>query len=386
MQKLMSIIFSIIMFVAPSANYPKAEIDFSEHKTNYTYVFVHGLGGWGEYDPHYDLFPYWGVLGGDLMKYLNARGFNCAAASVAQNGSAWDRCCELYAQLTGTVTDYGAEHSKTHHHPRFGKSFRGRALIDKWDSVNKINLMGHSFGGATCMMLSELMAYGSEKEMKATEKDDISPLFTGGKADWIYSVTALSAPLNGTTAVYCKDVINARKNKTFRQFLVVTSIGNLAGPIYDGRTEDDCAAFDMEIDNAMDMCRGWKYCSEQYYFSLPTCMTQTDENGVTTANLNDFEYIYSAAAQEMAAYKGVTPKGTVIDEQWQPNDGLVNTISARAPFNASTADYNGGRAAKGIWNVYPVYRGDHMALMGGLLHNNPIRETYIEMMCNINKQ
>ena len=30
----------------------------------------------------------------------------------------------------------------------------------------------------------------------------MSPLFTGGKADWVCSITTISAPSNGTTAVY----------------------------------------------------------------------------------------------------------------------------------------------------------------------------------------
>jgi len=33
------------------------------------------------------------------------------AASVAPNGSAWDRACELYAQLSGTRVDYGKAHT-----------------------------------------------------------------------------------------------------------------------------------------------------------------------------------------------------------------------------------------------------------------------------------
>ena len=61
------------------------------------YVFVHGLSGWGSYDKTYRRMPYWGMFGGDLMKYLRGQGFSCAAASVAPEGSAWDRACELYA-------------------------------------------------------------------------------------------------------------------------------------------------------------------------------------------------------------------------------------------------------------------------------------------------
>ncbi|MBP5793343.1 MAG: hypothetical protein J6W46_06845, partial [Spirochaetaceae bacterium] len=36
--------------------------------TNYTYVFVHGLSGWGHYDSQNNLFPYWGLSSGSLLK------------------------------------------------------------------------------------------------------------------------------------------------------------------------------------------------------------------------------------------------------------------------------------------------------------------------------
>jgi triacylglycerol esterase/lipase EstA (alpha/beta hydrolase family) len=211
MVKITSILMTVIMFLFPTLNIPAVEVDTAKMKTNYTYVFIHGLGGWAENTLYYDAFPYWGVLGGDMLKYLKAHGFECVAPSVTQNGSAWDRACEAYAQLTGTRVDYGKEHSKRCGHKRFGKDYTGRAMLKSWSSKDKINLMGHSFGGATAMELVELMMNGSEAERKATDKSDLSPLFTGGKGDWIYSVTGLAAPYNGTTAVACRDVINAKK-------------------------------------------------------------------------------------------------------------------------------------------------------------------------------
>ncbi len=379
-----SFIMTIIMFLFPFANIPKAEIDFEKMNTNYTYVFIHGLGGWGENTFYYDLFPYWGTLGGDMLKYLEARGFDCVAPSVTLNGSAWDRACEAYAQLAGTRVDYGKEHSKRCNHARFGADYTGRALLDKWDAENKINLMGHSFGGATALELLELLANGSEAERMATDKDDLSPLFEGGKKDLVYSVTGLASPYNGTTAVPCRDVINAKKIAPLNQRLVVAAVGGIAGPIPDGRAEYDCAAYDLDIDSAIALTETWHYYDDIYYFSVPCCMTDTDENGVTTCDESNFEIIYSGAATVMCEYTGVTPGGVVCDESWQPNDGMVNTKSARAPFNAVSEDYTGGPAEKGAFNVYPVYRGDHMSLMGGLFINNNIRLYYLDMMVNIN--
>ena len=42
------------------------------------------------------------------MAFLREKGYDCHAASVSPTGSAWDRACELYAQLAGKRTDYGA--------------------------------------------------------------------------------------------------------------------------------------------------------------------------------------------------------------------------------------------------------------------------------------
>ena len=99
------------------------------------YIFVHGLSGWGSYDKTYERMPYWGMFGGDLMKYLRNQGFSCFAASVSPEGSAWDRACELYSQLAGTVTDYGKAHSERYGHGRFGPDYTGRPLIPDFAAV-----------------------------------------------------------------------------------------------------------------------------------------------------------------------------------------------------------------------------------------------------------
>ena len=68
LNKVMSIICAVIMFIVPTANIPKFEAEAEKFKSNYTYVYVHGLGGWGEYDIADRVVPYWGTMGGSLMK------------------------------------------------------------------------------------------------------------------------------------------------------------------------------------------------------------------------------------------------------------------------------------------------------------------------------
>ena len=89
-------------------------------RTPYPTVFVHGLLGWGARDALYRAVPYWGLAAGDVLGYLNACGYDCRAASVGIISSAWDRACELYAELTGGTADYGIAHAQRFGHARFG--------------------------------------------------------------------------------------------------------------------------------------------------------------------------------------------------------------------------------------------------------------------------
>ena len=179
--KIIVVILTAALLFCSCSGQPAAKRTSDEWNTNYTYVFVHGLSGWGSYDSTNKFLKYWGMFGGDLLKYLNKQGFDCYAASVDPQGSAWDRACELYAQLTGNIVDYGKEHSERCGHERFGTDYTGNALISSWSAQDKINLIGHSFGGATVRMLADLMADGSEAERNATDENDLSDLFKGNK-------------------------------------------------------------------------------------------------------------------------------------------------------------------------------------------------------------
>lgn len=383
-RRILSFFMAILMYLFPWMNIPEADIDETGWNTNYEYVFVHGLGGWGEYDAQNCVFPYWGTMGGDLMTYLNNRGFSCHAASVDPSGSAWDRACELYAQLTGTVTDYGKEHSERCNHSRYGEDFTGRALIGVFDSEHKINLLGHSFGGATVLTFAELMANGSEAEMSATTDGSISGLFTGGKRDYIYSIVTLAAPLNGTTAIQAADVIDVDPKATIAEKAVVKSIRSLGYRTNDDRIYTDCAGYDMWIDKAVSMCESWETLGNVYYFSYACCATKLNDDGTPDPNTDEIESFFAPAAARICAYTGVTEGGIVLDEKWQPNDGLVNTYSAMAPFNAPQKQYDADDISAGIWNIMPVVEGDHTYFMGGLTRTVNIRPVFTEILDMIN--
>lgn len=357
MNKIISFFLTIIMFLFPTLNVSKIQVDKTQWKTDYTYVYCHGLNGWGSYDFQNNFLPYWGMFGGDMVKNLNRLGYNCCSASVDPQGSAWDRACELYAQLMGTKVDYGKAHSEKFGHERYGEDFSKKPLIKSWSSKDKINLLGHSFGGVTVRLLAELMANGDADELAATGSAT-SALFTGGKSDWIYSITTLAAPTNGTTAYGFGDPERMENH--------------------------DCAAYDMYIDNALAINERISTNSETYYFAVPCSSTVRSDDGTYIPDNELNEIIMKSSAAEMGKLTGVTPKGFVCGEEWLENDGLVNTISAGAPFNAPSKQLDKNNIEPGIWNVSETYSGDHMSLNGDLFKPNNVRILYSDWMNMIN--
>ena len=177
------------------------------------------------------------------------------------------------------------------------------------------------------------MAVGSEEEVKASP-DDVSSFFKGGKEDWIYSMTALAAPHNGTSA-------------------------------YESKSEDiDSAAYDMYIDNALELNKTIYTSPETYYFSIACSATNKNADGTYSADKKLMEAMFQSSADSMGRYTGKTEGGFGIDETWLENDGLVNTVSALAPSSAPSATFDPDNVGKGVWYMMPVYRGDHMSLQG----------------------
>lgn len=358
--------------------------------TNYKYVFVHGLCGWGHYDKRNKSMPYWGMRGGSLLNYLKNQGFDCYDASVAPKGSAWDRACELYAQLTGSIVDYGKAHSEKYHHERFGRDFSSEPLITDWSAENKINILGHSFGGATVRIFAHLLAFGSEEERNATAPDELSPFFAGGKGDWLYSLTTLAAPHNGTTAYSAKDVlpkfrvgikpwnIKAKIKTKFTDALV-----KFLDPDKN-RVYEDTAEYDMYIDNAQALNENIKTVENVYYFSYPCSCCEKQADG-TYLPVGQVENMFMETSEIMGKYTGTTPNGFEYDASWLDNDGLVNVISAKVPFNAPSTEFDPDKIETGVWNVMPVFKGDHMSIQGGMLKPTDVREFYKKHLTRINR-
>ena len=296
----------------------------------YTTVLFHGLLGWGNEDDISKILPFWGLTSGNMPEYMEGLGDDIYVASVGPLSSGWDRCCELFAQLTGNRVDYGQAHADkcsaeykslgySLEHSRYGRDYTGNPQISGWGPVydenrniigwndNKINLVAHSFGGAVSTMFLQLLAYGDENERSwgmeqaaiygGDWHDYISPLFWGDYHGeyLINSITTLAGVLNGTTFI----TSNSTATKLLSSLLVGVSdtLGQTElGAIYDFQLEQfglskipgtspaeitdfldqkgflagsDQAFYDLTIEGTNKLKQGWETFDNVYYFSLP---------------------------------------------------------------------------------------------------------------------
>ena len=426
MKKLLSLLLAVLLLCSllPVA----ASAENANPEDEYPFVFVHGLMGWGDRSMLDPIVPYWGMTTGNLMKYLTSKGYESYAAQVGPLSGAWDRACELYAQLTGTTVDYGAAHSAEKGHDRYGITYE-TPLFEGWSAEKKVNLIGHSFGGATTRMLLELLANGSEAEVAAAKAagTKVSPLFEGGKGDWVYSLTAVAAPHNGTTFIETCDISTKVVTDFIYNFGASLGFTKLKG-VYDLQLEhfgiyrqedetdlqylvrvlnssdfmshNDNAIYDLTIDNALKINDGIEMQKNVYYFSV--CGDATHESAVSGNQVPDssvFMLLKPFAAMMGKYYDETTAGGVYIDRTWLPNDGMVNVVSGLYPVNSQLKcvnsdgsqafvvcdGYNKQDYASGIWNVLPTQPYDHLSIVGGILSNtvSNTRHLYLELISRV---
>lgn len=405
------LVFAILVSAVAISSYAE-----QEQETDYPYIFVHGMGGWGSDNEFYSLSPYWGGGLGlndtDLIKILNENGIEAYAPSVGPLSSAWDRACELYAQLTGTVVDYGEAHSSAHGHERYGFSYEGNAIMgEPWNLKDKINLVGHSFGGETVRLFTSLMAYGCEEEIAATG-EDTSEFFKGGH-DAVHSCITLSSPHNGSqvanlivdpqvTMLLISAVINVVGCVFGNNFLVFSfqlsqfgltpgqdefrALPNFKG-IYNFYKYKDNCGYDMTLRGARELNEKIKLAPNTYYYSYTTAATREGLFGLQTplSSLNPIFYISSAM---IGLSQGFTVDGIKMEGDWVLNDGIVPLASALYPLtDAETAlDYEDAIAAgekieTGRWYYLDtMYGTDHFDFCGTKDYPTTFEDFYFGMI------
>ena len=386
----------------------------AEFRNREPFVFIHGWNGWGGNEGVDKIVPYWGATTGNLMEYLQSEGYECYSTSLGPLNSAWDRACELYAQLTGTVVDYGVVHSAKFNHARFGRKY-SEPMIPDWGSldedgkIKQIHLIGHSFGGTTARMLVHLLENGSEEELSATDPDSVSELFKGGKGNLIKSVTAVTTPHNSGPVYYPLKYLGVYDIVMNASLAYAGMLGrsSLNGKWVDfhmeqfglsenpetGAAEKFIPAFKNAHANQEDTCQfeitptGAKRINKMldinpdiYYFSYPFSTTvEVPVLGTHVPRLRTNPVIVLTSVV-MGFMKFTDPvTGIVYDEKWFPNDALVQAEGAKHPFDEPSKDYDSASVERGIWQVMPVSRGDHGSAVGLLGNKKETREFYLKM-------
>ncbi|MBQ6267181.1 MAG: hypothetical protein IJK64_05365 [Clostridia bacterium] len=407
LRRMLSLFLAAVMF-SLVFSIPANAADASRPLNDAPFVFVHGYNGWGGAEGIDSALPYWGATTGNLMQYLQENGYETYSASVGPINSAWDRACELYAQLTGTTVDYGAAHAAAHNHARFGRTY-DKPLFEGWSAEKQIHLIGHSFGGTTVRMFVQLLTAGDEAERAATPAGELSGLFTGGKDGWVRSVTTLCAPHQSSSVYY---FLNPLGLITLTSVLSLLYIGVMGRSLLNGRAVDfhmeqfglsnvpgegstvplfkalrntyenfdDSCIYDLTPEGNEKLNRYVSINPDLYYFSYAFCATREAPLLHTQIPILSANPVIAPMAAIIGMMQMTDPyNGTVYDKSWQPNDCMVNVESARHPKYEPYTEYDAGDVEPGVWNVMPVQQGDHGTAIGLLADKEQTHTFYIEL-------
>jgi len=375
------------------------------YKNKYPVILLHGFMGFGEQDGIDKFWSYWGFRPDiHLIQYLRSENYEVFAPSIGPVGSAWDRACDAYYRIIGGTVDYGKVHSEKYHHARFGRTYPG--ILPDWGQPGrheKIDLVGHSFGGPTVIEVCQLFSFGDEDERRGTDPEDLSPLFAGGHGDLIHTVTTMSGVNNGTlmasalgvkgmtAATYFVLMIASMVGETrwtkFWDFkLQHFGIGKFADQIgkhgkfrspfshldhvhdYAYNMDRDNSGREMQVEVIQPLNQALKMDPHIYYFAQRADSSVPGRKGDGSCRpkfpmdpLCFFSGFLTGrfTSPELARY------GVGSDPLWRSNDGFVNVRGQSAPLNlpSEEADYSTD-FKPGIWYNMPIEKGDHMFWIG----------------------
>ncbi|KAK1277289.1 hypothetical protein QJS04_geneDACA017793 [Acorus gramineus] len=296
---------------------------------------------------------------------------------------------ELFYYLKGGRVDYGEEHSKIYGHSRFGRVY-DKGHYPEWDEQHPIHFVGHSAGAQVARLLQQMLAD------KAFEGYDNT------NENWVLSLTSLSGALNGTTRTYldgmqpedgrslkhvsllqlCRlgvivyDWLDIPLLKSYYNFgfdhfnlswrksgiwgLLDCLLGN-TGPF----TSGDWILPDLTLQGSIKLNSSLQTFPNTFYFSYATKRT-TKFMGITMPSsvLGIHPLLFIRVLQMSqrrhpsdisSPYKGYR------DEDWEDNDGALNTISMTHPrlpvehpnhLVIDESDFS--PLQPGIWLVLPV--------------------------------
>ncbi|XP_054792361.1 uncharacterized protein LOC129298008 isoform X1 [Prosopis cineraria] len=355
-------------------------------------VLLHGIFGFGK-----------GRLGG-LSYFAGAekKDERVLVPDLGSLTSIHDRARELFYYLKGGQVDYGEEHSITYGHSQFGRIYE-QGHYPEWDEDHPIHFVGHSAGAQVARVLQQMLADKAFKGYEVTSEN------------WVLSITALSGAFNGTTRTYldgmqpedgrtlkpicllqiCRigaiiydwldismlksyynfgfDHFNMSWRKTGISGLVDCLLGN-AGPFASG----DWILPDLTIQGSIKLNYHLHTFPNTYYFSYATKRTRKILGVTLPSSITGIHPLLFIRVLQMSQwrhpfdvsppYKGYsTPCNWCCrDEDWQDNDGALNTISMthprfpiEHPNHFVEKDSDCEPLQPGIW-YYKFVEGDHI--------------------------
>lgn len=392
------------------------------------FVLVHGFLGFGPEQYKDSGFKYWGGfddIAEHMRQYRGGR--PVLVPAVGSISSSWDRSAELYYQIKGGCVDYGMQHTARAAHVDGTQRPPGKcwaadpannphnwplALYPQWDAAHPVHLLGHSQGGQTIRCLIQLLEQGSPHGDEGGGE-----LYQGGKVGWVISATTIAAPHDGTSlrdaigdfapsvlkmssriAAMARTKQGAKAPLDFKlaQFGLERRAGESErsylkrvrrAPLWN-QEDFDSAQYEMGPDGARAF-NAWVGTSPHVaYFSMSNSATEAGApccNGTDRiiAPVQDRRYHYprqdmapltkpyagawivpSLWRRGLGSYTQSEPGRAPVDSSWFENDGVVNTVSMRAPRGQPVRDYD-GVAHRGTWNFVRHYDGhDHFDVLG----------------------
>ncbi|KAH0864368.1 hypothetical protein HID58_081579 [Brassica napus] len=323
-------------------------------------VLVHGIFGFGK-----------GRLGG-LSYFAGAekKDERVLVPDLGSLTSVHDRARELFYYLKGGRVDYGEDHSKTCGHSQFGR-FYDKGEYQEWDEDHPIHFVGHSAGAQVVRVLQQMLA---DKMFDGHENTNENWVPEDGKSlkpicllqicrlgsiiyDWL-DISWLKSYYN-----FGFDHFNLSWQKTGLRGLVDCLLGN-AGPF--ASSSGDWILPDLSIQETMKLNANLKTFPNTFYFSYATKRTRKPPLG----GVMGIHPLLSIRVLQMSQWRYPRdiplPYKGYRDEDWQDNDGALNTVSMthpRIPVEHSNlvvrSDSDCLPLQPGIW-YYKIVEADHI--------------------------